>query len=53
MDVLFMSHAGGEYGMYNVTLKFDDAAANLLPPDATITNGVYLPTSYLPVPSFP
>ena len=52
-DVLFMSHAGGEYGMYNVTLKFDDAAANLLPPDATITNGVYLPTSYLPVPSFP
>ena len=52
-DVLFMSHAGGNYGMYNVTLKFDDAATNSLPQDATITNGVYLPTSYLPVPVFP
>ena len=44
---------GANYAMYNVTLKFDDAATNSLPQDGQITNGVYQPTSYLPVPVFP
>jgi hypothetical protein len=53
LDTLFMAHAGGENAMYNVTLKFDDAATNSLPQSSQITNGVYKPTSYLPVPNFP
>jgi uncharacterized delta-60 repeat protein len=53
LDTLFMAHAGGENAMYNVTLKFDDAATNSLPLGGQITNGVYKPTSYLPVPNFP
>jgi hypothetical protein len=53
LDTLFMAHAGGENAMFNVTLKFDDAATNSLPQFNQITNGVYKPTGYLPVPNFP
>jgi hypothetical protein len=52
-DSLFMAHAGGENAITHVTLTFDDAATNSLPHFGQITNGVYKPTGYLPVPSFP
>jgi hypothetical protein len=56
-DTLIMAHAGGGNAIGKVTLTFDDAATNSLPPKAypqtTITNGTYKPTSYLPIPSFP
>lgn len=58
LDVLFMSHAGLQYGLQNVTISFDDAASNSLPqsapitllPNAVITNK---PTAYPPVQPFP
>jgi uncharacterized delta-60 repeat protein len=53
LDTLFMAHAGGQNAINNVTLTFDDAATNSLPHFGQITNGVYKPTGYLPVPSFP
>ncbi len=53
LDTLFMAHAGGENAIFDVTLKFDDAATNSLPLGGQITNGVYKPTGYLPVPNFP
>ena len=55
-DTLFMSHAGGgQFGgaINGVTLIFDDAAANLLPFNGQITNGVYKPTQYGGAPVFP
>lgn len=56
-DTLIMAHAGGGNAIGKVTLTFDDAATNSLPPTAypqtTITNGTYKPTSYLPKPVFP
>jgi hypothetical protein len=52
-NVLFMSHAGGINAIVHVTLKFDDSATNSLPLSTTITNGLYKPTAYLPVPTFP
>ena len=56
-DTLIMAHAGGQDALNNVTLTFDDAATNSLPPTAypqtAITNGTYQPTGYLPVPNFP
>ena len=52
-DTLFMAHAGGQNAINHVTLTFDDAATNSLPQFGQITNGVYRPTGYLPVPTFP
>jgi hypothetical protein len=52
-DTLFMAHAGSQNPITHVTLSFDDAATNSLPQSGQITNGVYKPTSYLPVPGFP
>jgi hypothetical protein len=56
-NVLIMAHAGGQNSINHVTLSFDDAATNSLPPRATpqttITNGIYKPTSFLPVRNFP
>jgi hypothetical protein len=48
-----MSHAGGINAIVHVTLQFADSATNSLPQSTTITNGLYKPTAYLPVPSFP
>jgi len=48
-----MAHAGGQNAINHVTLTFDDAATNSLPQFGLITNGVYRPTGYLPVPNFP
>jgi uncharacterized delta-60 repeat protein len=52
-DTLFMAHAGGQNAINHVTLTFDDAATNSLPQFGQITNGVYRPTGYQPVPNFP
>ena len=57
-DTLLMSGAGGQVVMKNVTVTFDDAATNALPPSSIIpqigiTNGTYQPTGYLPIPAFP
>jgi hypothetical protein len=57
-DTLIMSHAGGQDAIKNVTLTFDDAATNSLPPSVypqvQITNGTYRPTAYPPPPpNFP
>ena len=57
-DTLLMSGAGGQVAMHNVTVTFDDAATNALPPSSIIpqigiTNGTYQPTGYLPIPAFP
>ncbi|MGA2852646.1 MAG: Calx-beta domain-containing protein [Verrucomicrobiota bacterium] len=52
-DTLFMAHAGGVNAINHATLKFDDAATNSLPQFGQITNGVYRPTGYQPVPNFP
>jgi hypothetical protein len=56
-DTFIMANAGGQNPLNKVTLKFDDAATNSLPPTAypqtSITNGTYKPTAWLPVPNFP
>ncbi len=46
--VLLMANSGGSgaFGLNNVTLSFDDAAAGYLPDDAQIVTGIYKPTSY-------
>jgi uncharacterized repeat protein (TIGR01451 family)/uncharacterized delta-60 repeat protein len=49
-----MAHCGGQLGVNNVTLTFDDATNSVLPRLTQITNGTYRPTSYaLTPPSFP
>ena len=58
LDTLFMAHCGGSYGLQNVTITFDDAAATNLPnltPITTIPNAVITnkPTANLPVQPFP
>lgn len=53
-DTMIMAGAGGQNAMSHVTVNFDDAATNSLPPSVGngnnqigITNGTYKPTSYL------
>ena len=53
LDTLVMAHAGGQNAINQVTLTFDDTATNSLPHFGQITNGVYRPTGYQPVPNFP
>ncbi len=49
-----MAHCGGQVGINNVTLTFDDATNNVLRFASQITNGTYRPTSYvLTPPAFP
>ena len=45
-SVILMSDAGGSFDLVNVTLSFDDAAANSLPDATQITAGTYKPTNY-------
>ncbi len=48
-DTLLMANAGGSGGyaaLNNVTIRFDDAATNSLPPYDRITNVVNRPTQY-------
>ena len=51
--VLLMSHCGGIVPINNVTLTFDDTAANVLPQSTQITSGTYRPTPYDTTPPFP
>ena len=51
--VLLMSHAGSTYAVNNVTLTFDDTAANFLPQSSQITSGAYRPSQYGNSPMFP
>jgi hypothetical protein len=41
-----MSDVGSGFGLNNVTLTFDDAAASNLPDDTQITAGTYKPTNF-------
>ena len=45
-NVMLMSDAGGFSSVNNVTLTFDDLAANPIPYNSTITNGTYRPANY-------
>jgi uncharacterized repeat protein (TIGR01451 family) len=45
-NVLLMSHTGGGYSVTNLTLSFDDAAANSLPNNDVLTSGTNKPSSY-------
>jgi len=51
-NTLIMANAGS-LPVNNVTLIFDDAATNSLPPSGQIVSGTNKPTAYLPVKSFP
>ena len=44
-SVILMSDTGGSFDLVNVTLTFDDAAANSLPDSTQITSGTYKPTN--------
>jgi uncharacterized repeat protein (TIGR01451 family)/uncharacterized delta-60 repeat protein len=49
-----MAHCGGQIGINNVNLTFDDTTNSTLPYSAQITSGTYHPTSYaFIVPQFP
>src|SRR5438552_11320661 len=45
--VVLMSDAGGDVGINNVTLIFDDAAASNLPDGSAIGSGTYKPTDFV------
>jgi T5SS/PEP-CTERM-associated repeat protein len=47
-SVVLMGAAGVFLPIANVTLTFDDAAANPPPPSAPLTTGTYFPTNYIP-----
>jgi uncharacterized repeat protein (TIGR01451 family) len=51
-ELIFMGHAGGSYGVTNLTLSFSDAATQPLPA-SQLVSGTCLPTDYPPVFSFP
>jgi hypothetical protein len=53
-DTLIMSHVGTPGVAANhITLTFDDAATNSLPPTGAITTGTNKPTAYPTLPVFP
>jgi uncharacterized repeat protein (TIGR01451 family) len=52
-EVLLMSHAGGGYGLTDVTLVFADSADNVLPDGSRINTGLYRPSAYGTTPAFP
>ncbi|HEY4552680.1 MAG TPA: proprotein convertase P-domain-containing protein [Bacillaceae bacterium] len=57
-NVMLMSDSGGSLDVNNVTLEFDDAAADFLPNGSQIVSGTYKPTNYeadanLPAPAPP
>ncbi len=45
-NIIIMSDAGGSFDLINVDLVFDDAAAGLLPDNAQIVSGTYLPSNW-------
>jgi uncharacterized repeat protein (TIGR01451 family) len=46
-DAMLMSNAGGNAGVVNATLTFDDSAASPVPGDGPIYSGSYQPANYL------
>lgn len=52
-DTLLMASAGNGFDINNVSLTFDDDAANPLPDEAQITSGTFQPTSYGVFDTFP
>jgi hypothetical protein len=48
-NAVLMGRTGFDETMANVTLTFDDAAANVLPEATTITSGRYQPTNFIPL----
>ncbi|MDB6125509.1 MAG: hypothetical protein JWQ71_4502, partial [Pedosphaera sp.] len=51
--LVFMAGVGGGYGITNVTLAFDDAAASALPASSLISSGTFKPTNNGSVNSLP
>ncbi|HEX8246803.1 MAG TPA: proprotein convertase P-domain-containing protein, partial [Pyrinomonadaceae bacterium] len=51
--VVLMSDVGGVNEVNNVSLTFDDGAANSLPDDTTLTSGNYKPTDFEANDAFP
>lgn len=52
-NVLLMSHAGGAYGVTNITLTFDDSTPQPLVAGTPLVTGTYRPSSYGGGVSFP
>jgi uncharacterized repeat protein (TIGR01451 family) len=52
-SALLMSHAGGFYGVTNLTLTFDDAAAAPIASSTRLVSGSYKPAGYGGIPNFP
>lgn len=50
---LLMSHAGGAYGVTNLSLTFDDAADTQLPGTNMMVSGTFKPSAYGTAPAFP
>jgi uncharacterized repeat protein (TIGR01451 family)/uncharacterized delta-60 repeat protein len=54
LKTFLMAHCGGQLGVNNVTLTFDDTTNNMMLAAGQITNGTYHPSSYaLTPPQFP
>ncbi|HYY42201.1 MAG TPA: proprotein convertase P-domain-containing protein, partial [Pyrinomonadaceae bacterium] len=51
-NLIIMSDAGGNPDLVNVSLTFDDAAAQSLPNTTQIVSGTYKPTNYAPADTF-
>jgi uncharacterized repeat protein (TIGR01451 family) len=52
-SVVLMSHAGGSYGVTNIDLTFDDAAAGPVPNGSQISTGTYQASRYGTPAAFP
>ncbi len=52
-ELVLMEHTGAFYGVTNLMLTFDDAAAQSLPLNSTLVSGTFLPTAYTPFDIFP
>ncbi len=52
-NTLIMAHAGGQLSVTNVTLTFDDNAANSLTQTTRLTTSTNKPTQFYPVQRFP
>jgi uncharacterized repeat protein (TIGR01451 family) len=49
---ILMSDAGANFGVNNLTVTFDDRAAQALPRNGPVTNGVWRPANYSPADTF-
>jgi hypothetical protein len=47
-ELVLMEHTGAFYGVSNLMLTFDDAAAQSLPLNSNLFSGTFLPTEYTP-----